>query len=109
MNKVYSIEKNAKAIKTLIGILVLVCSMVYGLCVFIFQTQECTHKLASLALNVEKMKADSIVKHTELENRISLNEKNFQMTSTKLDVSLTKISADLQFIKEHLMKKGMDR
>lgn len=109
MDRVYTIEKNAKAIKTLLGIVVLICSLVYGLCIFVFQTQECTHKLASLTLNVEKMKEDSAIKHTELENRISINEKNFQMTSTKLDVNLTKISADLQFIKEHLMKRGMDR
>lgn len=109
MNKVYSIERNAKAIKTIVGFLVLICGLIYGFSVFIFRTQECTHKLADLVLDVSKMKTNSDLKHREIEDRITLNEKNYQLTSAKLDVNLAKISADLQFIKEHLMKRGMDR
>jgi len=30
------------------------------------------------------------------------------MTSAKLDVSLIEIRSDLKFIKEHLMRKGLD-
>lgn len=109
MSKVYTIEKNAKAIKALIGLFIFVCSMVYGFCVFVYQTRECSNKLIDLSLRVDKMGADNFLKHQEIDNRITQNEKNFQMTSAKLDISLTRISADIQFIKEHLMKKGMDR
>lgn len=44
---------------------------------------------------------------SRLEDRVTLNEKNFNMTSVKLDTTLSRISTDLQFIKQKLIEKGM--
>ena len=44
-----------------------------------------------------------------LEIKVADNEKNFNLITTKLDVGLAKISSDIQFIKEHLIRKGLDK
>lgn len=109
MNNLDKIEKNARAIKAVIGLILFLCGLVYGFCVFIYKTKECSNKVTELTLRIEGMKTASNLKHQELENRIAMNEKNFQMITTKLDVSLDKISTDLQFIKEHLIRKGLSK
>lgn len=109
MDYLEKIENNAKSIKIIIGSLVLVSSLIYGFCIFLYQSKQCTVDLNTLKLHMVKFEQEASNKHQEIEKRISQNEKNFQMTSTKLDVSLIEIRSDLQFIKEHLIRKGLDR
>lgn len=103
------IERNAKAIKTIISLLIIVLSLVYGFCIFIYQSKNNAELISELKIEVVENKKNCDSKYKVLEERISQNERNFQMTSTKLDVSLTRISTDLQFIKEHLLRKGLDK
>ena len=107
-NNIDKFEKNAKAIKTIISLLVVIACLIYGFCIFIYQNQSHSADIIDLKSRIAKVEAEATNKHHELEQKIALNEKDFQMTATKLEVSLVKISADLQFIKEHLMEKGMD-
>lgn len=109
MNTVEKVERNAKAIKAVVGLLVVLAGIIYGFCIFIYQTKECRQKINELNIHIATMDATNNNKHREIDERITQNEKNFQLTATKLDVSLIRISADLQFIKEHLMSKGMDK
>ena len=46
---------------------------------------------------------------SKLEDRVTANEKNFNMTSVKLDTTLSRISTDLQYIKEKLIGKALER
>lgn len=109
IEQIDKIEKNAKAIKTITSLLIVIATMIYGFCVYIYQTQTHTKEISDLKVRMAKMEAESNTKHHEIDQKIASNERDFQMTATKLEVSLVKISADLQFIKEHLMEKGMDR
>ena len=109
MDHIKKIEKNAKAIKSLIGLFILVISLIYGFCIFIYQNKQCIKDLHNLEIDLIGFKQEARKEHQDLSDRVNTNEKNFQMTSAKLDISLTKISADLQFIKEHLIRKGLDK
>lgn len=109
MNYVDKIDKNAKAIKTIIGLLIIIVSLVYGFCIFIYQNKQCTKDVDKIKLDLIRIEQDSLKKHKEIDERINQNEKNFQMTSAKLDVSLIEIRSDLKFIKEHLIRKGLDK
>ena len=46
---------------------------------------------------------------SKLEDRVTANEKNFNMTSVKLDTTLSRISTDLQYIKEKLIGKALEK
>lgn len=109
MNQLERINHNAWQIKTIIAALVGLCGLVYGFCIFIYQTKQCSVDLANLKAKIASTNQENIQKHKEIEARINQNEKNFQMTSAKLDVSLIEIRSDLQFIKEHLIRKGLDK
>ena len=109
MELIDRIEKNARAIKAVFGLMILITGLVYGFCIFIYQTKECTRQVNELKIQMAATDTRNATTHKEIESRIDQNEKNFQMTATKLDVNLIKISADLQFIKEQLIRKGMDK
>ena len=109
MNHLEQIEKNAKLIKACIGVLILLGALIYGACIFVYQSKQCNERVLTLQTYMAEMEARNTAKHKEIDNRITQNEKSFQMTSAKLDVSLIEIRSDLKFIKEHLMRKGLDK
>lgn len=108
------IERSAKTIKVVISLLGILAGIVYSFCIFIYQSHQNAKDIADLRheFTVEKTKireelAKSNSAHKLLEEKIIQNQQDFKMTATKLDVSLVRISTDLQFIKEQLMRKGM--
>lgn len=108
IDNIDKIERNAKAIKTIVSLLIIIAGMIYGFCIFIYQNQTHSSEISDLKTRISTLEALATAEHHKIEQKIAANEKDFQMTATKLEVSLVKISADLQFIKEHLMEKGMD-
>lgn len=87
-------KKVAHNYRLIIGI----TAFAYGCFVF-YNTQQVHDR------EIENLK----VRTSKLEDRVTLNEKNFNMTSIKLDTTLNRISTDLQFIKQKLIGKGLDR
>lgn len=79
----------------------IILGFTYSLCLFIYENHENSKQ-------IEAIKADINERHKEIVARFERDERDFQLTSEKLDVSLTKISTDLQFIKEYVIdrKKG---
>lgn len=108
MKNLELIERNAKAIKVIIASFITISAIIYGLCIFIYQTKECSQDIENIKSEMLASQLKNSEKHRQIEERIAQNEKNFQMTSAKLDVSLIEIRSDLKFIKEHLMRKGLD-
>lgn len=88
-------------------IIVAVAAFLYGCFIFVYTQTQHSQTLISIqnqhAHDIAQLKQS----HNELEKRVSGNEKNFQMTSVKLDTTLNRISTDLQFIKQKLIEKGM--
>ena len=107
MKNLEQIERNARKIKAIIASIITLSVFVYGLCVFIYQTNECSKDIKNIKSEMLANQLKNSEKHHQIDERIAQNEKNFQMTSAKLDVSLTEIHSDLKFIKEHLMRKGL--
>ena len=108
MKNLERIERNAKIIKAIIAAIITLSAIIYGLCIFIYQTKECSQDIENIKSEMLASQLKNSEKHRQIEERIAQNEKNFQMTSAKLDVSLIEIRSDLKFIKEHLMRKGLD-
>lgn len=108
MKNIELIERNAKIIKIIIASIITLSAIIYGLCVFIYQTKECSKDIENIKSEMLASNLKNSEKHRQIEEQIAQNEKNFQMTSAKLDVSLIEIRSDLKFIKEHLMRKGLD-
>lgn len=75
-----------------------VAAFFYGCFVF-YQNQQ------SNSLEISNLKERT----SKLEDRVTANEKNFNMTSVKLDTTLSRISTDLQYIKEKLIGKALER
>lgn len=88
-------------------IIVAVAAFLYG-CFIFFSTQT---QHSQMLISIQNKHAHDIAQlkqsQSELEKRVSSNEKNFNMTSVKLDTTLSRISTDLQFIKQKLIEKGM--
>ena len=108
MKNLEQIERNAKKIKAIIALIITLSVIVYGLCIFIYQTTECSQDVKDIKSRMLSDQLKNSEKHRQMEERIAQNEKNFQMTSAKLDISLIEIRSDLKFIKEHLIRKGLD-
>jgi hypothetical protein len=108
MKNLELIERNSRVIKAIIASIMALSAIIYGLCVFIYQTKECSQDIENIKSEMLASQLKNSEKHRQIEERIAQNEKNFQMTSAKLDVSLIEIRSDLKFIKEHLMRKGLD-
>lgn len=108
-NHIEKIEKSAKAIKTIIGLLIIITTLIYGFCIYVYQNQKNQEELFKLKDEFIQYKAESILKYQDISARVSQNEKNFQMNAAKLEVTLARITTDLQFIKESLMKKGLEK
>lgn len=108
MKNIELIERNARIIKIIIASVITLSAIIYGLCVFIYQTKECSRDIENIKSEIFASQLKNSEKHRQIEERVAQNEKNFQMTSAKLDVSLIEIRSDLKFIKEHLMRKGLD-
>lgn len=124
-SRLKKIESNARAIKTIISLLIVTLGLIYGLCIFIYQSKSNTETIAELKVTLaeHKSKSDTKIqnletkmlgeynklneKHNRLNERMYQNEKNFEMTAKGLDTSLAKISTDLQFIKERLIDKAL--
>lgn len=96
-------EKIAKNYRLIVA----VAAFLYGC--FIFVNTQAQHSQAILAIQNQHSHdiAELRASHTKLQERVTLNEKNFNMTSVKLDTILNRISTDLQFIKQKLIEKGM--
>jgi len=109
MNNIDKVSKKAGIIRSVIGLIVCLSSIFYGVCKYIEETKQCKIDVEYLRKDLAEMKQASITKHQLIEDRINQSEKNFQMTTTKLDVALVRISTDLQFIKEQLISKGMSK
>lgn len=75
-----------------------VAAFFYGCFVF-YQNQQ------SNSLEISHLKERT----SKLEDRVTSNEKNFNMTSVKLDTTLSRISTDLQYIKEKLIGKALEK
>ena len=75
-----------------------VAAFFYGCFVF-YQNQQ------SNSLEINNLKERT----SKLEDRVTANEKNFNMTSVKLDTTLSRISTDLKYIKEKLIGKALER
>lgn len=114
------IEKSAKTMKIIWGLISTLLAGVYGFCIYIYQSKMDVHdntiaikEMREEIKNHKRECSDRFVafenEHRSFESRIMQNAKNTEMTAAKIEVSLTKISADLQFIKENLMRKGMER
>ena len=73
-------------------------ALIYGCFVF-YQNQQ------SNILEIGDLKE----RLSKLEGRVAANEKNFNMTSVKLDTTLSRISTDLRYIKEKLIGKALDK
>lgn len=88
-------------------IIVTVAAFLYGC--FIFVSTQTQHSQTLIAIQNQHAHDIAQLKqsHSELEKRVSGNEKNFQMTSVKLDTTLNRISTDLQFIKQKFIERGM--
>jgi hypothetical protein len=108
MKNLELIERNVKIIKIIIASIMTLSAIVYGLCIFVYQAKECSQDIENIKSEMLAIQLKNSEKHRQIEERIVQNEKNFQMTSAKLDVSLIEIRSDLKFIKEHLMRKGLD-
>lgn len=108
MKNLEQIERNTRKIKAVIVSIITLSVFVYSLCIFIYQTNECSQDIKNIKSEMLADQLKNSEKHHQIEERIAQNEKNFQTTSAKLDVSLIEIRSDLKFIKEHLMKKGLD-
>lgn len=79
-------------------LIVSLAAFFYGCFVF-YQNQQ------SNSLEISNLKERTL----NLETRVTANEKNFNMTSVKLDTTLSRISTDLQYIKEKLIGKALDK
>lgn len=101
------IKENAKLFKVLLGILVTIITILYGISNFVYEAKHCTVDIEDIRQELAKMKKDSLLKHQSMEEKIQGNEKSIQMGLAKLDVGLVRISTDLQFIKEQLIRKGL--
>jgi hypothetical protein len=108
MKNIEQIERNARRIKAIIASIITLSVFIYGVCIFIYQTNECSQDIKNIKSEMLAGQLKNSEKHRQIEERVAQNEKNFQMTSAKLDVSLIEIRSDLKFIKEHLMRKGLD-
>ena len=74
--------------------------LIVGVAGFVFyQNQQ------SNSLEISNLKERT----SKLEDRVTANEKNFNMTSVKLDTTLSRISTDLQYIKEKLIGKALEK
>lgn len=104
-----TIEQKAKTFKILLSIGITVMGLLYGISTFVSDTRHCTVDVELIKEEIKQMKKDSDVKHQSMEEEIKGNEKSIQMGLAKLEVGLTRISTDLQFIKEQLMRKGLDK
>lgn len=108
MKNIEQIERNARRIKAIIASIITLSVFIYGVCIFIYQTNEYSQDIKSIKSEMLAYQLKNSEKHRQIEERVAQNEKNFHMTSAKLDVSLIEIRSDLKFIKEHLMRKGLD-
>lgn len=79
-------------------LIVSLAAFFYGCFVF-YQNQQ------SNSLEISNLKERT----SKLEDRVTANEKNFNMTSVKLDTTLSRISTDLQYIKEKLIGKALEK
>lgn len=103
------IEKNARMIKALIAAIIVILGVAYTCFTFIYQSKECTKQVSDIWVEINSLKSINKAIHDGINARIEQNEKNFNLTSVKLETSLAKISTDIQFIKEQFIRKGIDK
>jgi arginine deiminase len=109
MNEINTVKKKAVIVRTVVSLAICITSLMYAGFKYIEDTKQCKIDVERLRDDILEMKKINANKHQIMDERISQNEKNFEMTTAKLDVSLVRISTDLQFIKEQLMSKGMNK
>ena len=107
MDNVNEVKKKAVIIRTAVSLVICAISLLYAGFSYIEDTKQCKIDVEKLRYDILEMKKASESKHQMIDDRMTQNEKNFEMTTTKLDISLVRISTDLQFIKEQLMSEGM--
>lgn len=95
------LRKSHSTMTILLATFSIILGFTYSLCLFIYENHENAKQIEEIKNNIDS-------RHKEIVARFEKDEKDFQMTAEKLDVSLTKISTDLQFIKEYVVdrKKG---
>lgn len=101
--------KNHKVLSSIISIILTVFSISYGVASYVIYSHESMEDAARLRMEFTEYKKTSESTHKDFDRRLNEYEKEFKMTTTKLDVTLAKISTDLQFIKEQLMSRGMNK
>lgn len=113
---VEKIEKSARAMKVVWGVVTTLFAGVYGFCIYIYQNRldlhDHTKSIQELRVEINGHKQECVNRFKIYEETHKNLEKGIAQNSSdrmKIEVALTKISTDLQFIKEHLMRKGMDK
>lgn len=101
-NKWNVLKKFKSSFSILLSTILIILGFTYSLCIFIYENHENSKQ-------IDAIKTDINLRHKEIIARFEKDEKDFQLTAEKLDVSLTKISADLQFIKEYVVGKKKER
>lgn len=102
-----SVQQTAKTFKILLSIGITIIGILYGISTFVYDAKHCTVDIEAIRHELDRMKKDSNDKHRSMEEKIQGKEKSIQMGLAGLKVSLARISTDLQFIKEQLIRKGL--
>ena len=101
--------KNHKVLSGIISIVITIFSVSYGVASYVINSHAQLEDAVSLRSEFVTYKKEAAQVHKEFDQRLDNYEREFKTTTTKLDVSLAKISTDLQFIKEQLMSRGMSK
>lgn len=88
-------------------IIIAVGAFLYGCFIFVSTQNQHSQQITMIQNQHSHDIAQLKSSHATLKERVESNEKNFNMTSVKLDTTLSRISTDLQFIKQKLIEKGM--
>lgn len=99
------IDKNTKMINSIVTILIFLGGIIYACFTFIYQSHESTKQVEQLWSSISKINS----RIDEVDSRIKQNEKDFNLTATRLETSLARISTDIQYIKEQFIRRGMDK
>lgn len=115
MTQIIKLADKLGLFKSIISLGVIICGLIYGLCIFIYKidTRELTiktmqEKEQALQSQIDNLALRTDEKYERLMDRIIQNEKNYLVNSTKIDYNFTKLFADLQYIKEKLIDKGLE-
>lgn len=116
MSQIVKLANKLGFIKAAISLGLILCGLIYGLCIFIYRIetrdiaiQALQEKDQALQLQINELSLKTTERDERLMDRIIQAEKNSLVTSTKMDHNFTRLFADLQYIKERLIDKGLSK